>query len=148
MIKVLYEVKIPIEELIINFLKDKEIKSDDDVHKFSEDNKLDPHDVELEIYKMAQAFWRGGRSYDNKTTEDDKRIEPKELKDGLTIEYEHCNKKSSYAPYISGKIRLDHISESIELDNPLYYDFLVNMEKWMKRGITTDQINKLLKENK
>jgi hypothetical protein len=97
---------------------------------------------------MAQAFWHGGKSFDNKTTEDDKRIEPKELKVGQDVEYEHTNKKSSYASYISRKIRLDHISESLEMKNQLYYDFLDNMEKWMKEGITTDQINKLLKENK
>jgi len=148
MIKVIYEAKQPIEELIINFLKDKEIKSDDDVHKFAEDNKLDPHDVEFQIYKMAQTFWRGGKSFDNKTTEDNKKIEPKELTKGESVEFEHTNKKSSYAPYISRKIRLDHISEALELKNPFYYDFLDNMEKWMKQGVTTDQINKLLKENK
>jgi hypothetical protein len=119
--------KIPYEK-IINFLKDTEIKSDEDVHAFAESIGLDPHVLELEIYKIIQTFFRGGKSFDSKL--DARNIQPDEFQKGLGIESEHVDENSPYAIYFEEKITSDHL-----IEDKIYNTHLLEMEdKYSKKG--------------
>lgn len=150
------EIDNKIRDQIIDFLKSTEIKDDEkDIHNFAETLNINPNILELEIYKIVQTIFRGGKSFDLKYKKEDADIN--ELKTGIVIEAEHINLKSPYAKYFQEKISLDHLAESDELKNPGYYSMLKLMEYCQGKGITVEEIkNKLdikedvenMKENK
>ncbi len=121
--------KIRVE--ILDFLKEKEIKSDDDVHKFAEEMKMNAHQLELEIYKIVQCFLRGGKAFDKNVTEKD--VNQDELKSGIEVEYEHLDKNNSYAKFLSPRISLDHFAEIDPPINSEYYTYLLKMEKEVEK---------------
>jgi hypothetical protein len=137
------EIDDKFRDKLIDFLKSTEIKDDKkDVHKFAESLGVDPDIIELEIYKIVQTIFRGGKSFDAGFTKKD--AIPGQFKIGFDVEGEHVDLKSPYAKYFQEKIDLDHETESSDLKNPEYYTMLKLMEYCMKKGITADQIKEKL----
>jgi hypothetical protein len=112
-----------IESKIINFFINNPNPSDDAVHDFAEENSINKHRLEEEIYKLVSAFLSGGKyqSDGKNLTYDDA-----ELVEGDKIELEHVNKESPYAKYIARRIALDHLAE---FDGKHYYTGLIKLEE-------------------
>jgi hypothetical protein len=79
-------------------------------------------------------FLRAGRSYDKGFTVED--ADPKELKMGISVEYEHTN-----SPVIAERIALDHLSEITD-----YYTRLKKMEE--NAGVNESMISENYKDMK
>lgn len=129
------EITEEVRKKIIDFLSNVEIKDDKkDVHKFAEEIKMNAHQLELEIYKIVQTFFMGGRAFEKSITAKD--VNSKELKIGVNqIETEHVNTKSPYWKFISERISLDHLSEISPANKSLYNSYLLDMEKQMEKDI-------------
>lgn len=111
------------ESKIVKFFIDNPNPSDKQVHKFAEDNDINKHKLEEEIYKLLSTFLHGG-----KYEKSDKNIvyDMNQVNMGDKVELEHVNKNSPYAKYIARRITLDHLAE---FDGKYYYDALNKLEK-------------------
>jgi hypothetical protein len=109
-----------LEDKIIAFLSENPNPSDDVLHKWAEEQKLDIHQVETATYKLATTkvkFLVGGRSVQKGVSA--KGVDSNELKMGIEVEYEHTTDKDT-----AERIALDHLAEL-----PDYYTRLKKMEK-------------------
>lgn len=129
LIKITDEIRVK----ILDYLKEHEITDDEkDIHAFAEKLNMNPHQLELEIYKIVQTFIRGGKSFDKNITEKD--VSPEQLKAGIEIEYEHFNKSSPYAKFLSPKVACDHFAETNPASKSRYYlPFLKDLEDAVKK---------------
>lgn len=100
-------------EIIKWFIKNPYPK-DDAVHAFAEKLGVNPHEFEGHIYMILSDILTEGRSKGFTG-----RYDPKQLKMGTKVEYEHTN-----ITLISEKIAKDHLAEI-----PDYYTRLDKMEK-------------------
>lgn len=108
---------------LMNLFKINEIVGDDIIHKFAQDNKIDPHSLENQIYSILTSFFRAGRAYENGITVKDVNID--ELRIGIKIEMEHTTD-----PRIALRISLDHLSEFRD-----YYTRLLKLEQEAKKEL-------------
>lgn len=108
------------EELLDFFMQNSEPK-DSAVHDLADKLNMKPDDLEHEVYSILTAFTAGGFAKEKGFTEKD--ADPKELKMGIEVEYEHLNKKSKYATALAKRIAIDHLAEM-----PDYYTKLAVME--------------------
>ena len=99
---------------LIEFFKVNPTPTDDEVHKFAEDNGVEPDAIETIIYALLGSFFGSGRSKDFTG-----KYDPNELKMGIKIEMEHTNDKD-----IAKRIAMDHLAEFSN-----YYTALTKMEK-------------------
>ena len=110
-----YEKKIEdVENKIIEFFMKNSSPSDEQVHKLSNNLKIDTHEFEAVIYSILGALLGEGKSKDFFGTFDED-----ELKKGIEIEMEHTTNFK-----IAEKIAKDHLSEFSN-----YYTALEKMEK-------------------
>ena len=107
---------------ILKFLKNNPYPNDKQFHKYAEAQGLDPDKAEKEAYSIISTFASGGEA--NKKGISFKDVDPKQLKRGIEVEYEHVDKKSPYAKLMAARIALDHLAE---IDD--YYTRLDKMEK-------------------
>ena len=108
------------ENTLIDFLRKNPYPSDAQVHEWAEENGLDIHIVEMEIYALATKwveFISGGRSIEKDLTED--KVDSEQLQKGIDVEIEHTKDRDT-----ARKIALDHLAEF-----PYYYEALEKMEK-------------------
>ena len=117
-----YEGDAPLESKIMEFFKNNPYPEDSMVHKFAEENKIDPHKLETKIYELISTFLSGGLFNEKKPRMDT--IDKKELEMGVEVEYEHVDKKSPFAKEMAKRIALDHLTEIED-----YYTRLDKMEK-------------------
>lgn len=111
--------KNPTIQKVVKFLVSNQNPSDDQVHKFAEEEKINVHQLESVFYFLATKtanMLSGGRSAEKGITEAD--VDPKELAMGIKVEFEHCK-----CLHIAKKIALDHLAEL-----PDYYSRLAKME--------------------
>ena len=108
-----------IREKIRDFFKSNPNPQDSKVHKFAEDNGIDPDDMETHIYAMLTDYLKIGKHQDVPDSE----FDPKELAMGQKIEMEHTDN-----PKIAIEIARDHLSEIKD-----YYTRLKKMEEEGKR---------------
>jgi len=104
--------------IIIDFLAQNPAPADTDFHQFVESQGLDTPTAESVAYMLAGKYvmlLRGGKSQGM----DMSTVDPQQLEMGMRVEAEH-----SADPATQKKISLDHIAE-----NPLYYQYLAEMEK-------------------
>jgi hypothetical protein len=104
--------------------KDKDI-SDDDVHKWAEENKFETPAVEAIAYSFAKKLvnlFNEGKAKEKGLTAD--QADAEQIKKGLKVEAEHTSD-----PQLQQKISLDHLAEF-----PKYYDALDEMESKLKKG--------------
>ena len=102
--------------------KDKDI-TDDDVHKWAEDNKYKTPSVETVAYSFAKkmiVLLNDGKAKEKGLTED--QVDAEQLKKGIKVEREHSSDLD-----IQKKTAMDHLAEF-----PKYYDALDEMEKKLK----------------
>jgi hypothetical protein len=99
---------------LIEFFKVNPTPTDDEVHKFAEDNGVEPDAIETIIYALLGSFFGSGRSKDFTG-----KYDPEQLKLGIEIEMEHTNDKD-----IAERIAKDHLAEFTD-----YYSRLITMEK-------------------
>lgn len=127
---------------IIKFFKENPYPKDDQVHKFAEENGVDPHELESQIYAILS-----NKLTDEPRTEGvimkeqqpvntkpipvgkhndwpDSKFDPKELKMGIEVEKEHTDDTS-----ITKLIAKDHLAEI-----PDYYTRLKKMEDEAKES--------------
>lgn len=105
---------------LLQFLKDKQTISDEEMHKWAKENGYDVHQVEAACYKLASIFarfWLGGKSREENITA--QKVNPEELQMGIKVEYEHTPDE-----WVAKKIALDHLAE---MDD--YYTRLKKMEE-------------------
>ena len=108
---------------IIEFFKNNPNPSDEGkggVHEWAEKNGHNKHKVEEAIYKLLSTFVEflaNGRANEKNISEDS--VDPKELKLGISVEYEHTTDKET-----AKRIALDHLAEFDD-----YYTRLKIMEK-------------------
>jgi len=100
--------------LIRLFSSSKKI-SDNDLHALAEVLKVDPSELEEEIYSLLQSFFSKGKYMSSEDIIPD----DKELEMGDSVELEHTDN-----PVIARKISLDHLAEMGD-----YYTRLAQMEK-------------------
>jgi hypothetical protein len=103
-----------IHEIIIKWFMDNPYPNDEQVHKFSEELNLDPHEFEKHIYMVLSQILCEGRSKNF-----DGPYDAEQLKMGIKVEMEHTTNKM-----ISEKIAKDHLAEISD-----YYTRLAKMEK-------------------
>jgi len=106
---------------LANYFKDNPYKSDDDFHKFAEENNIEPDDLEKMAYQIISTFMYGGMANKEGLKEED--VDQKELEMGTEVEYEHLDKKSPFATMMAKRISLDHLAELKD-----YYSRLKKME--------------------
>lgn len=102
------------------FTNSKKVK-DSDVHALAEEMGVDKHKFEEVIYELLTSFFNKGRYNESgrKT-----KIDDKELKMGIKIEYEHTDD-----PIIAERIAKDHLTEIPGTgNNDGYYSLLERME--------------------
>lgn len=102
--------------------KDKNI-TDDDVHKWAEDNKYKTPLVESIAYSFAKkmiVLLNDGKAKEKGLTED--QVDAEQLKKGIEVEKEHSSDLD-----IQKKTAMDHLAEF-----PKYYDALDEMETKLK----------------
>jgi len=97
--------------------KGSKIKDHRDIHSLAEKLGLDPPELEEKAYALLQSFWSNGRA--NKKGFNFSDADPKEVKMGIEVEYEHTDNK-----YMAYRIAIDHLAEM-----PDYYTELAKMEK-------------------
>lgn len=105
---------------IIDFFKKNPNPDDDKLHNWAKSKGYDVYKVESAVYELATKFVNiltSGRAIEKGLTEKD--VDPKELKMGIEIEYEHTPDKD-----VAKRIALDHLAE-----NKNYYTTLKKMEK-------------------
>jgi hypothetical protein len=103
----------------IEFIRDKEVLSDTELHNWAESEGFDVSEVEELMYFLAYNFVHilfAGKSYEAGISEDD--VDPDELKQGVKVEMEHTDDAN-----IAKKIALDHLTELSD-----YYSRLKKME--------------------
>lgn len=108
-----------LEDKVIVFLSENPNPSDDILHKWAEEQKLNVHEVETEIYKLATTmikFLTGGMSIQKGVSS--KGVDSTELKMGIKVEKEHTTDDAT-----AERIALDHLAEI-----PDYYTRLKKME--------------------
>jgi len=105
---------------IVDYISKHEEPSDEQIHKWAEENNVEHEKVEEIIYylfgKLAK-FLVGGRANEKGVTAED--VDPEELRMGTDIETEHIDDKD-----IAKRIALDHLAEI-----PNYYTLLKKMEE-------------------
>lgn len=99
---------------IIKWFTKNPYPKDDAVHAFAQKLGVDEHDFEGHIYSILSDILTEGKSKGFSGSYD-----PKQLKMGIQVEYEHTN-----YTLISEKIARDHLAEI-----PDYYTRLAEMEK-------------------
>ena len=74
---------------IVDFIADNPSPSDDDVHKFADDQGINPHKLEEVIYGILSEIIEKGKGVDP---------DPKELAMGIKVESEHtsCQKLAEF----------------------------------------------------
>lgn len=111
-------------EDLYQFLLDNPEPTDEEFHKWAEDQGKDKHKAEEEAYKLAAKFVRflkGGRWNEEGPVSYDK----DQLEMGIKVEYEHTPDKD-----VARKIALDHLTELKD-----YYTRLEKMEKEGKKDL-------------
>lgn len=111
-----------IRDKLTTFFKENPYPQDSAVHKFAEDNNIPTDELEAETYKMLCTFISFGKANGEGLTAKD--VDPKELKMGIEVEYEHVDKDSPYGKKMAERIALDHLAEFGD-----YYTRLAKMEK-------------------
>lgn len=99
---------------IIKWFIDNPNPPDESVHDMAEELGLDPDELESHIYAILSSVLTGGL-----TKGKDIKPDPKELRMGIEVEYEHTPEY-----LIAKKIAMDHLSEI-----PDYYTRLKKMEE-------------------
>ncbi len=108
-----------LKDKVIAFLSENPNPVDSVLHKWADEQKLDVHQVETEIYKLATTmvkFLTGGMSVQKGISS--KGVDANELKMGIGVEKEHTTD-----PDTAERIATDHLSEI-----PDYYTRLKKME--------------------
>jgi len=115
--------KSEFQQIIIEFFASTENPTDEQIHALAEDNKVNTHTFERNIYEILSSFLYNGRY--NEETRDGKEIEidEQELSNGIEIEMEHTDNK-----LVAKRIALDHLAEF-----PDYYARLAKMEDEAKQ---------------
>jgi len=134
-IKITDEIRVK----ILDYLKEHEITDDEkDIHSFAEKLNMNPHQLELEIYKIVQCFLRGGKAFEKGVTESD--VDKKQLDASREVELEHFDSKNPYAKYLAPRVGLDHLSEIGKKgekvspkDSKYYLPFLKDLEDAVKK---------------
>lgn len=101
---------------IYKFFRENPSPSDDEVHGLADKLGVNSHVFESHIYMILGSVLGAGRSVEDNFTEKD--ADPKQLKMGIEVEYEHTS-----SPEMSKRIALDHLAEI-----PDYYTRLDKME--------------------
>lgn len=105
-----------VRDKLFEFFKDNPNPVDKVVHDMAEKLKLDPDDLETEIYSILSSFMANGRFNESGKSESD--IPEDELAMGIKVEAEHTN-----CPKMARRIAMDHLAEY-----PDYYTRLKKME--------------------
>jgi hypothetical protein len=111
--------KDDLEAELAKFLFENPNPADDVIHAWAEKRKLNVHEVEKTIYRLATKFANvlfGGRA--SKKGFESKDADPKELKMGIEVEKEHTSDAD-----VAEVIALSHLSELKD-----YYTRLKKME--------------------
>jgi hypothetical protein len=98
---------------IIKWFIKNENPTHDEVNEYAEELGLDDHELQNHIYMILSSIITGGL-----TKGQDIKHDPKELKKGIDVEYEHTPEY-----LIARKIAMDHLSEI-----PDYYTRLEKLE--------------------
>lgn len=106
---------------VFNYFEDNPYPDDTEVHKFAEDNNIEPDKLEEAIYSILSTFISSGLSRKKDITQDN--VDSKQLAMGIKVELEHVNPKAPCAKIIAKKIALDHLAEMGD-----YYTKLKRME--------------------
>ena len=101
------------KDLIEFFTNTKNIK-DKKVHAFAKKNGINEHVLEDNIYSILVDIFQAGKYH-----KENKKVNEKELKMGISIEKEHTN-----CPLLAERIAKDHLMEI-----PDYYTRLKKMEE-------------------
>jgi len=132
-IKLAEENKVPILEKIINFFKENPAPADDEIHNFAESNKIEPDDLEEEVYSLLGAFLGKGRS--NLPENKDKEFDKDQTEKGVEVEQEHfegADIPQEIIDLLSEKVNNDHLSEGPGF-NKEYYNKLLDVEDALKK---------------
>ena len=119
---------------VVSFLKANPNPSDDVVHDWAKKNKMNVHELEAKIYKLAthMAFLvSGGKFGKSEFTQED--FDEVEIKKGIAVEFEHTSKVID-----AKKIALDHLTEHKD-----YYKGLALLEQYLKKHKEDFDENKL-----
>jgi hypothetical protein len=131
-IKLAEENKVPILEKIINFFKENPSPDDDEIHNFAESNKIEPDELEEEVYSLLGAFLGKGRS--NLPENKDKEFDKDQTEKGIEVEQEHfegADIPQEIIDLLSEKVNDDHLSEGPGF-NKNYYNKLLDVEDELK----------------
>jgi hypothetical protein len=110
------EDKKEIRTKIMEWFRDNPNPKDDEINKFAEREKINPHVFESEIYGILSSFASNGRFKEKGLKESD--LDKKEIEMGIKVESEHTN-----CPIMAKRIAMDHLAE---IKN--YYTLLKKME--------------------
>lgn len=102
-----------IEQKIVEFFSKNSNPTDEQVHSFANQEKIDEHKFEEIIYSILGSFFNKGLSSTYKGEYD-----PEELQKGIKIEMEHTSNS-----FIATKIAKDHLAEMKD-----YYTKLATIE--------------------
>jgi hypothetical protein len=102
-----------VDGAILKLFGQKKPLDDSQIHALADTLKLDPHQLENQIYEMLRSVVAGGKTKGAK-----EKVDPKELASGIEVEAEHTENKA-----LREKIARDHLAE-----DPLYYTHLKEME--------------------
>jgi hypothetical protein len=106
-----------LKKKLMDFFKSNPNPPDDAVHKFAEENNIDPHKLEGIIYSMLTMMIQNTPGK-HKDVPDDK-FDANEMAMGVEVEKEHTD-----CPMIAKEIAKDHLNEI-----PDYYTRLKKMEE-------------------
>jgi len=112
-------------KMLIDYFTNNLYPKDEKIHELADKLKMEPDDLESEIYSMLTDFF--GKGLYNKA-EKKANIDSKQLKMGIKVELEHTS-----CPLIAERIAKDHLQEI-----PDYYTRLDEMEKEAKKGEKED----------
>jgi hypothetical protein len=114
--KYIIEESDDLRDKIMEFFRKNPNPPDKVIHDMADRLKIDPDELETEIYSVLSAFLAHGNFNESGKSESD--IPEDELEMGIKVEMEH-----TICPKISRRIALDHLSEF-----PDYYTRLKKME--------------------
>jgi hypothetical protein len=121
------EMSSDVYEKVFSFLENNPFPDDDDLHKYTDKEKINTHSFEEVVYAIASSFIAGGRAKSKKITEKD--VDAKELEMGIKVEHEHLTSEKDskwgdkLTKIMAKRIALDHLAE---MKN--YYTELKKME--------------------
>lgn len=110
-----------LEQALVNFFRLNPDPSDEQVHKWAEELKLDPSTVEQAAYELATDFSFMKQEWEMETPD------ATALAEGIKVEFEHTIDEGEESQEIAALIATAHINEDEE-----YYEKLVEMESGEK----------------